>query len=115
MKATGKPIERIDGVAKVTGKATYTADVPVSALAHAVIVGSTIAKGRVAEIDARDAERADGVLAVLTHVNAPKLPGATAKAGSATRTTPSASFTMRATASPAAWRRPALAAASAPC
>jgi len=77
---TGAPIPRVDGVAKVTGKATYAADTPVAAVAHAVIVGSTIARGRVVAIDVRDAERALGVLAVLTHRNAPKLPGLAAKA-----------------------------------
>lgn len=76
---TGKPIDRVDGHAKVTGAATYSADVPVANVAHAVIVGSTISRGRVPSIDTRAAETAPGVLAVLTSKNAPKLPGATKK------------------------------------
>jgi xanthine dehydrogenase YagR molybdenum-binding subunit len=74
---TGRSLERVDGRLKVTGKATYSSDVPVAHLAHAVVVGSTISRGRVAAIDARAAERAPGVVAVLTHDNAPRLPGAT--------------------------------------
>jgi xanthine dehydrogenase YagR molybdenum-binding subunit len=73
---TGKGLDRVDGRLKVTGRAGYSADIPVANVAHAVIVGSTISKGRVAAIETRKAEQAPGVLAVLTHLNAPRLPGA---------------------------------------
>jgi xanthine dehydrogenase YagR molybdenum-binding subunit len=43
-------------------------------MAHAAIVHSTIARGRVASIDTAAAQRSPGVLAVLTHQNAPRLP-----------------------------------------
>jgi xanthine dehydrogenase YagR molybdenum-binding subunit len=43
-------------------------------MTYAVIVGSTVAKGRIDRIAAQEAERAPGVLAVMTHVNAPRLP-----------------------------------------
>jgi xanthine dehydrogenase YagR molybdenum-binding subunit len=76
---TGKPLDRVDGRLKVTGKAVFSADTPAANAAHAVIVGSTISRGRIAAIDARAAERAPGVLAVLTHLNAPRLPGAAQK------------------------------------
>jgi xanthine dehydrogenase YagR molybdenum-binding subunit len=79
--ATGKAFDRVDARLKVTGKATYAAEVPVANVAHAVIVESGIAKGSITSIDARAAESAPGVLAVLTHLNAPKLPGAAKKAG----------------------------------
>ena len=76
----GQAIDRVDGRLKVTGGATYSADTPVTGVAHAVIVGSTIAKGSVARIDASKAEAAPGVFAVMTHLNAPRLPeGATKK------------------------------------
>ena len=42
-------------------------------LAHGAIVRSTVANGRIASIDSAAAERAPGVLAVLTHRNAPQL------------------------------------------
>ena len=38
-------------------------------------MGSTIAKGKIKSIDIKSAERAPGVLAVLTYQNAPKVPG----------------------------------------
>ena len=69
------PINRVDGKAKVTGAAAYAADQKLPQTAYGFLVGSTIAKGRIRSIDTRSAERAPGVLAVLTHLNAPKLPG----------------------------------------
>lgn len=72
-KLTGTPISRIDGIAKVTGKATYSTDYPVKNLAYAVLFKSTIAAGTIRTIDTAAAEKAPGVLAVITHTNAPKL------------------------------------------
>jgi xanthine dehydrogenase YagR molybdenum-binding subunit len=73
--SVGQPLDRIDGRLKVTGSATYAAEYQVPNVAHAVLVTSTIAKGRVISMDASAAERAPGVLAVLTTQNAPRLPG----------------------------------------
>ena len=72
---TGKGLDRVDARLKVTGKATYSAETAVANVAHAVIVGATIGKGRVAAIDTAAAEKSPGVLAVITHLSAPKLPG----------------------------------------
>jgi xanthine dehydrogenase YagR molybdenum-binding subunit len=72
-QSVGQPVERVDGRRKVTGAAKYAADSRHPRLAHAVLVQSTIAKGRIAAIDSRDAERAPGVITILTHQNAPKL------------------------------------------
>jgi xanthine dehydrogenase YagR molybdenum-binding subunit len=44
---------------------------------YGFLVGSTVAKGRIKSIDTKVAERAPGVLAVLTYFNAPKLPAYT--------------------------------------
>ena len=71
----GTAIDRIDGRKKVTGGATYAAEVQVANVAHAVIVGSTIGRGRIKSVDGRAAEAAPGVIAVVTHHNAPKFPG----------------------------------------
>ncbi len=73
-EVTGQPLNRIDGRLKVTGRAPYTAEHPVSHAAHGVLVMSTIAKGRITSIDTQAAERTPDVIAVLTHLNAPKLP-----------------------------------------
>ncbi len=70
----GKPIARVDGRLKVTGKAPYAYEVQEApgAPAYGFIVEATIAKGRIADIDASAAETAPGVLMVMTHRNAPK-------------------------------------------
>jgi xanthine dehydrogenase YagR molybdenum-binding subunit len=70
----GQPVNRVDGRQKVTGAATYAADVEQSRLAHGVIVRSTEANGRIRSIGTTSAQRAPGVLAVVTHRNAPRLP-----------------------------------------
>lgn len=71
--AVGKPLDRVDGRRKVTGTATFAADHRQDRAVHAVLVQSTIARGRIVAIDTAAASRAPGVLAVLTHENAPKL------------------------------------------
>ena len=73
MSAIGQPLSRVDGRLKVTGAARYAADIPIAELAHAVIVHSTIANGRIASIDTTAAERAPGVLAVFTYRNMPRM------------------------------------------
>jgi xanthine dehydrogenase YagR molybdenum-binding subunit len=69
--AVGKPMDRVDGRAKVTGTARYAAEAPVQGVAHAYIVQSTIARGSIRSIDASLASRAPGVLAILTHEQKP--------------------------------------------
>jgi xanthine dehydrogenase YagR molybdenum-binding subunit len=69
----GQPISRVDGVAKVTGTATYAYEHSVGTpAAYGFIVGATIACGSILSIDSRAAERIPGVLLVLTHLNAPE-------------------------------------------
>ncbi len=77
----GKGIDRVDARAKVAGKAPFAAEIAVANVAYAVVVTSGVAKGRVASVDAKAASSAPGVLAVLTHENAPRLPGANVKLG----------------------------------
>ena len=69
----GTPRDRVDGRLKVMGAATYPIDVTIPGLAHAVLVQSTVTSGRVRHIAVDAAERAPGVLAIITHVNAPAL------------------------------------------
>ncbi|WP_120717431.1 aldehyde oxidoreductase molybdenum-binding subunit PaoC [Tsuneonella amylolytica] len=66
-KVIGKPTRRIDGPRKVTGTAPYAYerhDV-VSGQAYGYIVGSAIAKGRIASMDLAAARKAPGVLAIV--------------------------------------------------
>ncbi len=72
-KKVGSPLSRIDGILKVTGKADYSLDHPIENVAYAVLVKSTIAAGKITDINSSEAEKSPGVLAVITHQNAPKL------------------------------------------
>src|SRR5436305_9121905 len=69
----GQQLDRVDGRLKVTGAARYSADMPVPHLAHAVLIQSTIARGRIVSLETQAAESAPGVLAVITYRNAPRL------------------------------------------
>jgi xanthine dehydrogenase YagR molybdenum-binding subunit len=69
------PNDRVDGRAKVTGTATYAAEHKAENIVYGFLVGSTIAKGRIKSIDAKSAERAPGVRAIVTYLNSPKVPG----------------------------------------
>jgi xanthine dehydrogenase YagR molybdenum-binding subunit len=66
-------MSRVDGVAKVTGKAKYAAEFRVPNLAYGFIVLGSVAKGTIRSIDTREAEAAAGVIRVFTHLNTPKL------------------------------------------
>lgn len=74
MSSVGTPSNRADGPLKVCGLARYTADVTLPRMAHAVMVQSAAPNGRIARIDGVAAERSPGVLLVLTHLNAMRLP-----------------------------------------
>jgi xanthine dehydrogenase YagR molybdenum-binding subunit len=63
---------RIDGRLKVTGKAKYAAEFNFLNMAHAYMVMSRIAKGRISSIDTAEAEKQKGVLKIFTHLNLPK-------------------------------------------
>ena len=71
--ATGAPLNRIDGVQKVTGAAKYAYEYPVEGVTYVFPVQSTIAKGRVVSIDASAARALPGVIAMLSHENAPRI------------------------------------------
>jgi xanthine dehydrogenase YagR molybdenum-binding subunit len=72
-KSVGTAVSRIDGLAKVTGTATYAAEHPLEGLVHGYLVTATIAHGQIQAIDTRQAEQAPGVIAVVTHQNRPQI------------------------------------------
>ncbi|MBF7010726.1 aldehyde oxidoreductase molybdenum-binding subunit PaoC [Novosphingobium resinovorum] len=75
MKVVGKPTTRIDGPLKVTGHAPYAyehQELP-GKPAYGYVVGSAVAKGTIRSMDTSRAERAPGVVAVVTHRNAGKI------------------------------------------
>jgi xanthine dehydrogenase YagR molybdenum-binding subunit len=69
----GKPASRIEGREKVTGAAKYAGEYNVATLVHGFVVSSSIAKGRIKNIQTADALAVSGVLDVLTHVHRPPL------------------------------------------
>ncbi len=69
----GTPVSRVDGQWKVKGEARFAAEFEIENLAYAVPVCSTIAKGRIIAIDASDAEKSPGAIAIVTAENAPKM------------------------------------------
>jgi xanthine dehydrogenase YagR molybdenum-binding subunit len=72
-RAIGTPLDRLDGWAKVQGAAAYAYEWPLDKPAYLYPLQATIAAGRITGIDAGAATAEPGVLAVLTHHNAPKL------------------------------------------
>ncbi len=70
----GRPVNRVDGPLKVTGQARFAAEFDEPGLAYAVMVQSTVPRGRIARIDVAVAQRTPGVLLVLTHENVAALP-----------------------------------------
>ena len=66
--------DRVDAPLKVAGVARYAGDFAPAGLAHAVMVQSRIPAGRIARIEKEAALAVTGVLAILTHENAPRLP-----------------------------------------
>ena len=68
----GKPIDRVDGRLKVTGKAPYAHEIQEGGPAvYGFSVEATIAKGTVSSISTAAAEKSPGVLMVMTHKNSP--------------------------------------------
>jgi xanthine dehydrogenase YagR molybdenum-binding subunit len=69
----GQPLTRREGVLKTTGTARYAADNHPPGMLYAVLAVSSIARGRVTALDVAAAKAHPGVIAVMTHTNAPKL------------------------------------------
>lgn len=62
----GKPITRVDGSLKVSGQATYSAEHYCDGQVYGVLVGATIAKGKVKNIDTESVADIPGVIKVVT-------------------------------------------------
>lgn len=80
----GAPVPRYDARLKVTGEARFASDMPVANPAYAVLVTSTIAKGRIASINLDQARTVPGVLDILTQDNTAELKPVKFGDGSAT-------------------------------
>ncbi|MCP5074842.1 MAG: molybdopterin-dependent oxidoreductase [Rhodobacteraceae bacterium] len=71
MKHISKPHPILDGYEKVSGRLTYLDDMMIEGLAHAKLVLSTVAHGRITRIETDAALSVPGVLAVFHHGNTP--------------------------------------------
>lgn len=71
--SVGESKRRVDGEAKVTGRARYTDDLGMPGMRHAVYVRSTIAHGKVKTINAESALALAGVDAVFTAADVPHI------------------------------------------
>jgi len=71
----GDSVDRVEGRVKVTGAAKYAAEYDLPGVTYGVLVTSTIAKGRIRNLDTSAAEKAPGVLAIVSHLNSPKVAG----------------------------------------
>lgn len=69
----GQPIDRADASPKVQGQAKFAAEFELDGLVHACVVCSDLARARIESFDLSAASALPGVLAILTHENAPKL------------------------------------------
>src|ERR1035441_8545997 len=63
-KLIGKPIKRVDGPQKASGRAKYASDLKPPGLLFAAYMGSPHAHARITKIDIGEAEKTPGVKAV---------------------------------------------------
>ena len=73
MPVIGVSQRRLEGGAKVTGTARFTADLKLPGLAHARLLLSPLAAARIARVDLEQARRAPGVLAAVSGADLPSL------------------------------------------
>jgi CO/xanthine dehydrogenase Mo-binding subunit len=70
-RVAGKPLTRLEGGLKVTGKAVYAADVQLPGMLHIKLLRSPYAHARINSIDVSRAEKLEGVAAVITAKDLP--------------------------------------------
>jgi putative selenate reductase molybdopterin-binding subunit len=73
LQVVGQPQPRLDGPKLVTGRPCFTADVEPRGLLHARVLTSPHAHARILRIDASKARALQGVHAVLTHADIPRV------------------------------------------
>ena len=62
----GKPLDRVDGPKKVSGKATYAAEYALDNVAYGYLVRATVGAGKIRHLDADGAKKMPGVIDVIT-------------------------------------------------
>jgi len=71
LAAVGRPVPRPDARAKVTGQATYAADLYFEGMLHAKVLRSKVPHARLLRVDTSKARALPGVVAVLTAEDVP--------------------------------------------
>jgi xanthine dehydrogenase YagR molybdenum-binding subunit len=74
LKFVGQRKTRIDGVERVTGRATYTSDLELSGMLYGKILRSPHPHAKIRRVLTEDAEKLPGIHLVLTFNNTPKIP-----------------------------------------
>jgi CO/xanthine dehydrogenase Mo-binding subunit len=65
LRVVGRPLPRVDGLEKVTGRARYVTDLVIPGMAHAKVLRSPYAHARVLKVDVTRARALPGVQAAL--------------------------------------------------
>ena len=73
LNVVGKPLGRVDGVARATGRITYGVDVKLAGMLHGKILRSEYPHARIRRIDYGPALRLPGVKAVVTGADRPAI------------------------------------------
>ena len=76
--SVGKPEPKVDAVKLVQGKPAFTADIEKRGMLVARVLRSPVAHARIKKIDASKARALEGVAAVLTHEDVPRVAYSTA-------------------------------------
>ena len=81
LSTVGPPTARVDAVERVTGRATYSADVRLPGMIYGRVLRSPHPHARLRRVDVSRAEALPGVKAVITHERAPIVWGAGSVSG----------------------------------
>jgi CO/xanthine dehydrogenase Mo-binding subunit len=73
LKVVGRGIPLKEGGEKVTGKAKYSADMKLTGMLHAKILGSPHPHAKIKKIDTRKARKIEGVVDIITYEDVPKV------------------------------------------
>ena len=71
LSTVGKPVQKIDGVELVTGRAKFTADIKIPGTLFAYARRAGVAAGKLKNVDIRPAMKTDGVVTVLLSKDLP--------------------------------------------
>lgn len=81
LKYVGKSVKKVDGIGLSNGRALFVDDIELKNLLYAKILPSPYAHARILNIDTSQAEKLNGVKAVLTYKDLPRIAHTTAGQG----------------------------------